>query len=109
MHISKGPDLIKVLTRTAQFIKIYSKFQKLQSFDKGQIFGLYLVQLYNCSFLLFCSPGTRRKDEAGVQVPRRLRLLHHQDLLDYTSQVPRDWLRTQGQVQRSRACGGSPG
>lgn len=55
------------------------------------------------------SVGTRRKNEAWVQVSRCLRLLHHQDLLDDATQVPRDWLRTQGQVQQRRARGSSQG
>ncbi|KAM8925270.1 protein Wnt-7a isoform 3-T3 [Lycaon pictus] len=40
------------------------------------------------------------KHEAGVQVPRCVRLVHHQDVLDHTATVPRAGLRAQGQVQR---------
>lgn len=55
------------------------------------------------------SAGFGRKDEAGVQVPRRFRLLHHQDLLDDAPEVPRDRLHPQGEVQQRRARGGRAG
>ncbi|XP_045431044.1 protein Wnt-7b isoform X1 [Pipistrellus kuhlii] len=44
--------------------------------------------------------------EAGVQVPRRVGLLHHQDLLDHAAQVPRGGPPAQGEVQRGCAGGG---
>lgn len=44
-----------------------------------------------------------------MQVSWCLGLLHHQDLLDDATQVSRDWLRTQGQVQQRRARGSSQG
>lgn len=44
-----------------------------------------------------------------MQVSRCLRLLYHQDLLDNATQVPRDRLRSQGQVQQCRTRGSSQG
>ncbi|XP_048971203.1 protein Wnt-7b isoform X7 [Canis lupus dingo] len=44
--------------------------------------------------------------EAGVQVPRRVGLVHHQDVLDHAAQVPRGGPHAQGEVQRGGAGGG---
>lgn len=37
---------------------------------------------------------------------RRVGLLHHQNVLDHVTEVPRDRLRPEGQVQQSGARGG---
>lgn len=60
-------------------------------------------------FILVSSAGPGRKNEARMQVPWRIRLLHHQDLLDHTAQVSGDRLCAEGQVQPCGASGGSAG
>lgn len=39
---------------------------------------------------------------------RRFGLLHHQNLLDHVTEVSRDRIRPEGQVQQGGACGGGP-
>ncbi|XP_060022892.1 protein Wnt-7b isoform X8 [Lagenorhynchus albirostris] len=71
---------------------------------------------WNCSALgektvfgqeLRVGPGGAH--EAGVQVPRRVGLVHHQDVLDHAAQVPRGGPPAQGEVQRGGAGGGGAG
>nr|XP_060512069.1 protein Wnt-7b isoform X1 [Panthera onca] len=71
---------------------------------------------WNCSALgektvfgqeLRVGPGGAH--EAGVQVPRRVGLVHHQDVLDHAAQVPRGGPPAQGEVQRRGAGGGGAG
>lgn len=60
------------------------------------------AQCYQVVFLCL-DPG--EEHATGMQVSWRLGLLHHQNLLDYTSQVPRARLHSQGEVCPRRARG----
>lgn len=48
--------------------------------------------------LFFVCLDAGEEHATGMQVSWRLRLLHHQNLLDYTSQVPRARLHSQGEI-----------
>ena len=65
------------------------------------------VGLITVFFGLWPDPGG--ENEAGVQVSRCVRLLHHQDLLDHPAEVQRDRLPTEGALQRRGSSGAGPG
>ena len=58
--------------------------------------------------LCACVVDLGEEHAAGMQVSRRVGLLHDQDLLDDAAQVPAAGLHAEGEIQPGRARGGHP-
>ena len=59
--------------------------------------------------MFLCALGPGEGNASGVQVSRRVGVLHHQNLLDHAPQVPSAGIHSQGQVQpgHTRGAGAS--